>query len=646
MAHPIRLLYCIFFAVFICTGEEIYHRAMLHYTTPDEIEEILHSPDITVLYTFDRFAKYLDVLVKPPFLEKIERAGVRCNAVCCGIGRKDYDALVSRGGYFGAYPTYSQVDSSLKHLASLYPAIFKLGTLPEKSFQGRDIYLVTISSDPNSDTKRPQALISGVVHADEPIGSIMSLHDMQYLCEKYTTDYEVQWLVNNRQIYFIPVTNPDRYVWNEKYQTISSRKRKNMRIASGVTEDAGGVDPNRNFPFRWGYDNVGSSSSPSASNYRGTAALSEPETKGIVDFVAARKIRTWQNHHNAGDYLILPYGYLGAGKYPPEISIYYKMCEEQKKFYHYAKYGNSGDCYGSWILNGGAEDWGTADSAKYGKTYKVYCIITEINPNPSSYWDYWDNKTKLMQRCDSLRGGDIYMVKCAGFYPVIKKITVVDTAPGCNKDGVLNPGENVRLVAEITNMSVVDTTPNVKGFLGTASQYITMNDSTGTYGSIKLLTDAANSADPFGFVCHANTAQGTKIPLRLRMTWDLNSVNYEKVLPCTLQVGPYTGIVTPDHASGYGISLTVFRNPAARTVEFKLVYPGSVSANTEKRAILKIYEPSGRLVRSVESLLVNRSGSIVWDGKDTSGKRVKNGMYNIAVSIGDYTVGDTFMFVD
>ena len=47
----------------------------------------------------------------------------------------------------------------------------------------------------------------------------------------------------------------------------------------------GGVDLNRNYGFRFGFDDKGSSPDPCSEYYRGSAPFSEPETKAIRDFV-------------------------------------------------------------------------------------------------------------------------------------------------------------------------------------------------------------------------------------------------------------------------------------------------------------------------------------------------------------------------
>ncbi|MBN1128923.1 MAG: zinc carboxypeptidase [Chitinispirillaceae bacterium] len=547
---------------------------------------------------------------------------------CCLISLLIFAPCVFAGGNFGAYPTFREIDSALTALQTRYPQICKRSVLSEKSYQGRDIFLVKISNSPNALNQRPQALISGLQHADEPIGGIMCLRDMEYLCENYGTDDEATWLVNNRQIWFVPIMCPDRYVWNESITTIRDRKRKTMHIASGLSEAAGGVDPNRNYPFKWGYDNTGSSSTPSASNYRGTAALSEPETRAMVDFVASHKIRTWQNHHASGDYLILPYGYRGAGHYPPDSAIYFTMAREQQKFYPYKKIGNSGDCYGSWILNGGTDDWGTSDSAKYGKDYKVYCIITEIGADGSYYWDYWDNRAKLLARCDTLLGADLYMIKCAGFYPVIRQIEVQDNASG-NNNGILNPGETAQVVVTIENKSVVDTTPNVRAVLATAYQNAVIADSSGNFGSVRLLAQARNNADPFTVSCLANARESDIILFDLKVRWTMNSVDFEKALPCTLRVGRPTAVAKGKKPVSNG-ALAVTTN-ARRQIVIRF----NRSPFSAEQVLVRIYSPIGSVVNSTAVTLSDPVKSVCLDGIGKAGAKGQSGLLLVEVTAGE-----------
>ena len=86
------------------------------------------------------------------------------------------------------------------------------------------------------------------------------------------------------------VTNVDirgGYVYNMEHSHGSTGHRKNMNFTLGD-----GVDLNRNWGYMWGYDNTGSSGSPTSETYRGTSAFSEPEPCSIK--------RILQYHHFRG----------------------------------------------------------------------------------------------------------------------------------------------------------------------------------------------------------------------------------------------------------------------------------------------------------------------------------------------------------
>ena len=72
---------------------------------------------------------------------------------------------------------------------------------------------------------------------------------------------EITEYVNNREIFFVPMLNPDGhvYVQNNHSGPSTSWWRKNRRINGDLTI---GVDLNRNYGFAWGYDDEGSSPIP------------------------------------------------------------------------------------------------------------------------------------------------------------------------------------------------------------------------------------------------------------------------------------------------------------------------------------------------------------------------------------------------
>jgi hypothetical protein len=106
----------------------------------------------------------------------------------------------------------------------------------------------------------------------------------------------------------MPMANPDGHVYVENNSGGSSSYwwRKNRRDNGGGVY---GVDLNRNYGYKWGYDNSGSSPSPSSATYRGPSAFSEPETEAVRQFMIDKNFKFTLDYHSYGEYILIPYGY-------------------------------------------------------------------------------------------------------------------------------------------------------------------------------------------------------------------------------------------------------------------------------------------------------------------------------------------------
>ena len=144
-----------------------------------------------------------------------------------------------------------------------------------------------------------------------------------YVDQWCANDSDVKKLLQGTELWFMPVANPDGYQY-----TFSTERlwRKNLRDndGNGQITVGDGVDPNRNFPNHWGYDNEGSSAIPSSDTYRGTAPVSEAETlamKGLLDRI---EFVFQVNYHSNGQWLLYPEGWQ-IGTPTADDPIYYAM---------------------------------------------------------------------------------------------------------------------------------------------------------------------------------------------------------------------------------------------------------------------------------------------------------------------------------
>ena len=154
-------------------------------------------------------------------------------------------------------------------------------------------------------------MFDGTHHADEHMGTEMTLHILHWLVDGYGTDPRITSIVNTREIWIVFTVNPDGAEYD-----ISGGKfhywRKNRQPTPGTSSI--GTDLNRNYGYHWGGGGR-TSSNPQAITYRGTKAFSTPEARAMRDFLASRvvngrqQIRAAITFHENGRLVMWPYGY-------------------------------------------------------------------------------------------------------------------------------------------------------------------------------------------------------------------------------------------------------------------------------------------------------------------------------------------------
>ena len=275
----------------------------------------------------------------------------------------------------GGFRTYTQIVAFLDSISAANPTIcapkFSIGT----SVEGRDQWILKISKNPTVDENEPRVFYNSLIHAREPIGAATLLNLITYLVTHYGTDSVVTNIIDHRELYFLPVVNPDGYAYNETTNPAGGGMwRKNRRLISGSTY---GVDLNRNFGFKWGYDSYGSSASASSEVYRGPSAFSEPETNNMRNFVNAKGFSVCQNLHAYASLFLWPWGYDRI--YTDKEDFYHNLGDSLAQFTPYVP----GIGWTLYPTNGAADDWMWGDTVGHPR---VVSVTTEIGLNSDGFW--------------------------------------------------------------------------------------------------------------------------------------------------------------------------------------------------------------------------------------------------------------------
>ncbi|MFD6875129.1 MULTISPECIES: M14 family zinc carboxypeptidase [unclassified Streptomyces] len=231
-------------------------------------------------------------------------------------------AKAAGDGVFRPYSGKGGLREEILRTAQEHQALTKVVSIG-KTVQGKDILAlkVTKNAKKGKDGDKPSVLYMSNQHAREWITPEMTRRLMHHTLDNYGKDSRVTKLVDSTELWFLLSANPDGY--DHTFTADSARLwRKNMRDNNGDGRITGGdgVDLNRNFSYKWGYDNEGSSPNASSETYRGPQGGSEPETRALDAFQKRIGFEYAINYHSASELILYGVGWQVATPTPDDVA--------------------------------------------------------------------------------------------------------------------------------------------------------------------------------------------------------------------------------------------------------------------------------------------------------------------------------------
>ncbi|MFE2272930.1 M14 family zinc carboxypeptidase [Streptomyces lavendulae] len=225
-------------------------------------------------------------------------------------------------GVFRPYSGKGGLQEEILRTAQQNPGLTKVVSIG-KTVQGKDILALKVSKDAKKgkDGDKPSVLYMSNQHAREWITPEMTRRLMHHTLDNYGKDPRITKLVDSTELWFLLSANPDGYDYT--FTADSARLwRKNLHDnnGDGKITAVDGVDLNRNFAYKWGYDNEGSSPNLSSETYRGPSASSEPETRALDAFEKRIGFRYAINYHSASELLLYGVGWQVATPTPDDVA--------------------------------------------------------------------------------------------------------------------------------------------------------------------------------------------------------------------------------------------------------------------------------------------------------------------------------------
>ncbi|WP_369388537.1 M14 family zinc carboxypeptidase [Streptomyces sp. CG1] len=224
-------------------------------------------------------------------------------------------------GVFRPYGGTGGLKQEILDTAEANPGLTKVESIG-KTINGQDILALKLTKNArkSDDGSKPSVLYLSNQHAREWITPEMTRRLMHYYLDHYRTDSRIRKAVDSTELWFVISANPDGYDYT--FKNSSTRLwRKNLRDVNGdgVIGTGDGVDLNRNFPYKWGYDDEGSSPNPTSETYRGASPASEPETRALDAFEKRIGFTYAVNYHSAAELLLYGVGWQVATPTPDDV---------------------------------------------------------------------------------------------------------------------------------------------------------------------------------------------------------------------------------------------------------------------------------------------------------------------------------------
>jgi hypothetical protein len=269
------------------------------------------------------------------------------------------------------YPSSKDIENILRSVVQENQNIMRMFSLG-KTHEGKDIWAIKISDNPEKDELEPEVKYIANMHGDEIVGRELMVRLVKELAKGFRLlDPKIMNLINNLEIFIVPSMNPDG---------ADHIRRGNSHW----------VDLNRDFPDFTTRDNE---NSPDGR---------EPETKAIMDFQSRRNFSLSANFHGGAEVVNYPWDTTGK-KHPLHAHVldlslaYASLVPGMRDSIEFPKGVVNG--YDWYEVNGGMQDWSY-------HWYEDLQLTVELSdqkyPDYSEVQNYWtQNKVSLLNFLES-----------------------------------------------------------------------------------------------------------------------------------------------------------------------------------------------------------------------------------------------------
>ncbi|KAM3593883.1 uncharacterized protein V6R79_024446 [Siganus canaliculatus] len=273
------------------------------------------------------------------------------------------DKPPTRAHSYTKYNSWETIESWVSSIASSNANLVSKEVIGN-TYEGRTLTVLKVG---NPGYNKPAIFLDCGIHAREWISPAFCQWFVKEALDTYGSDSEMTSLLNQMDIFVLPVINADGYAYTH---TTNRMWRKTRSRSSGSS--CVGADPNRNFDAGW--CTMGASSSPCSDTFCGYSPESEIEVKNVANFIRRNKsiIKAYLTVHSYSQLLLFPYSYSYdlAENHSELMSVAEGAAEALRGLYG-TRYTSGPGATTIYPAAGGSDDWAYDLGVKYSYTFEL-----------------------------------------------------------------------------------------------------------------------------------------------------------------------------------------------------------------------------------------------------------------------------------
>ncbi|CAJ1082009.1 carboxypeptidase B [Xyrichtys novacula] len=274
------------------------------------------------------------------------------------------DGPTPRAHSYTKYNSWDKVQSWIASIASSNANLISKQVIGN-TYEGRPMTVLKLGK--KSSSTKPAIFLDCGIHAREWISPAFCQWFVKEALSTYGSDSQMTSLLNQMDVFVLPVFNIDGYDYTHKSNRMW-RKTRSRKSGSSCT----GADPNRNFDAGW--CSMGASSNPCSDTFCGYTPESEIEVKNVADFIRRNKsiIKAYLTIHSYSQLLLFPYSYTYAlAADHSELMEVAEGASSALRSLYGTRYTSGPGATTIYPAAGGSDDWAYDLGVKYSYTFEL-----------------------------------------------------------------------------------------------------------------------------------------------------------------------------------------------------------------------------------------------------------------------------------